>query len=253
MNLGEFFAPQGWLDPAHGPRYLQLRRHIEGGITAGSLPPGSALPPERDIATMSGLSRVTVRKAIEALVKSEKIIQRRGSGSFVAARDMRVEQSLSSLTSFTEDMASRGMNVSSLWLERGLFRPTAQEIKALDLSGTDSVARIARLRSADGTPLAIERASLSPEILPNPLLVKSSLYEVLDRTNHRPVRALQRITAGNPGQEDAALLGVDEGQAVLIIERTSYLESGRVVEFTQSIYRGDKYDFVAYLQLAKTP
>lgn len=249
MDLSTFFAPQGWLSPQRGPRYLQLRKRIESAITSGDIPPETPLPPERDIATMTGLSRVTVRKAIEALVASNLIIQRRGSGSFVAPRDTRVEQSLSTLTSFTEDMARRGMAVSSVWLERGLFRPTAQEIEALELTSVDSVARVARLRSANGTPLAIERASLSPEILPNPLLVESSLYETLGRTGLRPTRAVQRISAGDLGAEDAELLDVEEGEAVLIIERTSYLPDDTVVEFTQSIYRGDKYDFVAHLKL----
>lgn len=252
MDLGDFFSPEGWLSPTRGPRYLQLRRRIEGAITSGEIPPETALPPERDIATMTGLSRVTVRKAIEALVASKLIIQQRGSGSFVAPREIRVEQSLSLLTSFTEDMARRGMTVSSVWLERGLFRPTPQEIEVLGLKKTDSVARLARLRSANDTPLAIERASLSPEILPNPLLVESSLYEVLGRSGHRPTRAMQRISAGNLGYEDAKLLDVGVGEAGLIIERTSYMPNGTVVEFTQSIYRGDKYDFVAQLQLEAT-
>jgi len=251
MDLAEFFSPQSWLSPQRGPRYLQLRRRIEDAIISGNIPPDTHLPPERDIATMTGLSRVTVRKAIEALVESKLIIQRRGSGSFVAPRETRVEQSLSTLTSFTEDMGHRGMKVSSVWLERGLFRPTEQEIEALDLADPDSVVRIARMRSADGTPLAIERASLSPDILPNPLEVESSLYETLGRLGVRPTHAIQRISAGNLGREDAELLDVEEGAAVLIIERTSYLPDGRVVEFTQSIYRGDKYDFVAHLNLEK--
>jgi GntR family transcriptional regulator len=77
--------------------------------------------------------------------------------------------------------------------------------------------------------------------------VLSSLYAVLDQTGHRPVRAVQRIAAVNLGEEDARLLGVVTGSASLSIERISYLSSGRAIELTRSIYRGDAYDFVAEL------
>lgn len=99
--------------------------------------------------------------------------------------------------------------------------------------------------------MAIERAALSTEMLPNPLLVEASLYEVLGKAGLRPVRALQKISAINLGEENATLLEVAAGQAGLRIERTSYLADGRIVEFTQSIYRGDAYNFVAELRLAK--
>src|SRR5690606_32349382 len=101
-------------------------------------------------------------------------------------------------------------------------------------------------------PMAIERAALSARVLPDPEAVESSLYAHLDRSGRRPVRAVQRIRAANLGGEDAALLHVAEGQASLNIERISYLASGRVIEFTRSIYRGDAYDFVAELRLAET-
>jgi len=247
MQINEFLEPDKWLSPSGGPRYLQLRRHLEKAIKTGALPPDTALPPEREIAAMTELSRVTVRKAVQALVEEGRIIQRRGSGSFVAPKIQRVEQSLSRLTSFTQDMARRGLNVESKWLERGVCLPSPQEVVALGLEAGEAVSRIARLRSADGVALAIERASLAVSILPNPMIVKTSLYEALEKGGNRPVRAIQRISAANLGPRDAGLLNVEKGAAGLKIERTSYLPSGRVVEFTRSIYRGDMYDFIAEL------
>ena len=99
--------------------------------------------------------------------------------------------------------------------------------------------------------MAIERASLSTEMLPNPLDVVTSLYAVLEQSGLRHHRALQKISAINLEENDASLLEVPVGTAGLRIERTSYLSDGRVVEFTQSIYRGDAYNFVAELRLAK--
>ncbi|MGJ5619682.1 GntR family transcriptional regulator [Sulfitobacter sp. MF3-043] len=253
MNVPEFLDPALWLRPDAGPRYVQLRQRLTDGIHQRILKPGASLPPERIIATITDLSRVTVRKAIKSLAEDGIVVQKQGFGSFVATDTPQIEQSLSRLTSFTEDMTRRGMASTSVWLERGVFMPSPDEVVALGMSQDASVSRVARLRTADGKPMAIERASLPTAILPNPLEVTTSLYEVLEATGLRPVRALQKISAINLGPADAELLAVNEGEAGLRIERTSYLADGRIVEFTRSIYRGDAYNFVAELRLAKEP
>ena len=251
MNIADYLAPEKWMQPDGGPRYLQLRQRLNDGVDEGILKAGSSLPPEREIASITELSRVTVRKAIQNLADDGIIVQKHGSGSFVASDTPQFEQSLSRLTSFSEDMSRRGLASTSVWLERGVFMPSPDEVLTLALSADASVSRIARLRMADGKPMAIERASLSTEMLPNPLQVEKSLYDVLDANGLRPVRALQKISALNLEAADAELLDVNIGEAGLRIERTSYLTDGRIVEFTQSIYRGDAYNFVAELRLAK--
>jgi GntR family transcriptional regulator len=230
---------------------VQLRQRLSDGVANGDLVPGSPLPPEREIASITDFSRVTVRKAMQMLADEGTIIQKQGSGSFISVKPARIEQRLTRLTSFSEDMTRRGKTSTSRWLERGLFMPSPNEMSALGLSSEDSVARIVRLRLADGEPMAIERASLPTEILPNPLAVETSLYEVLERNGHRPVRAHQKISAINLSEADAGCLAVSSGDAGLRIERTSYLDDGRIAEFTQSLYRGDAYDFVAELKLSK--
>jgi GntR family transcriptional regulator len=251
MKITDFLKAEGWLDQVAGPRYVQLRKRIEKAMDpdVGILPPGASLPSEREIASLTGLSRVTVRNAIQALVEAGTVVQKQGSGTFVTEKAQRVEQSLSHLTSFSEDMTRRGMKSTSVWLERSICLPSLEETIALALSANDSVSRISRLRMADDRPMAIERAALPVDILPNPIAVTTSLYDVLEQDGNRPVRAIQKISAINLGQDDADLLGVAEGAAGLRIERVSYLPSGRVAEFTKSIYRGDAYDFVAELRL----
>ncbi len=250
MEIAEFLRPEGWLSPSAGPRYVQLRRRLEAGIEDGILAPNASLPPEREIAEITDLSRVTVRKAIQELVREGTVEQRQGSGSFVREPVTRVEQSLSQLTSFTEDMQRRGLETTSKWLERGVFMPSPDEVVALGLAANDQVARIYRLREAGGRPMALERAALPLDLLPNPTAVTTSLYELLEQTGVRPIRAVQKISAVNLAAEEADLLNVAEGTAGLRIQRTSYLESGRVAELTRSIYRGDAYDFVAELRLS---
>ena len=233
-----------------GPLYLKLRQSLEEAILSGKLNHGDALPPERDLADYASISRVTVRKAVDDLVKDGLLVRRHGSGTFVVKPVSRVQQSLSRLTSFTEDMARRGYNTRAQWIERGLFQPSPDEMMTLGLPADALVARLGRLRIADDMPLAIERASISAEFLPDPTRVTSSLYSELDKTHSRPVRAVQRISACSLKDPDAAMLGVPTGSASLSIERISYLASGRVVEFTRSLYRGDAYDFVAELTLS---
>lgn len=252
MTVEEFLTPAAWLDDAAGPRYVRLRQRIEDGIETGLLPKSAPLPAEREIATLTGLSWVTVRRAMQDLVDRGIVVQRQGSGSFVADGTPKVEQSLSQLTSFTEDMERRGYDTSVEWLERGIHTPSPEEVMALALTSGEAVARIARLRRANGRPMAIERASLPVDILPNPQAVRGSLYEVLEQSGSRPVRALQRISAINLPEQEAQMLGVEPGMAGLSIVRTSYLRNRRVVEFTRSIYRGDAYDFVAELRLGTT-
>ena len=243
-------APAG---PGSGPLYLRLGRAIEAAIDSGRLGPGDSLPPEREIAGRTGLSRVTVRKAVQSLVLSGRLVQRRGSGTFVAPRMERLEQALSRLTSFSEDMARRGKAVRSVWISRQIRPATPEEMMALGLTAEDRVANIERVRHADGVPLAIERAVLPTAILPDPAAVDASLYAALAARELRPCRAVQRLSATNLAAADAALLAVAPGAAGLRIERISYLASGRVVEFTRSLYRGDAYDFAAELRLSDEP
>ncbi|WP_061938145.1 GntR family transcriptional regulator [Aureimonas sp. AU22] len=240
----------GALKPGEGPLYLRLQALIRAAVETGDLKPADALPPERDLAESLGVSRVTVRKALAGLAGEGVVEQRQGSGTFVSGGRRKLQQGLSHLTSFSEDMATRGRRTTSDWLLRSLERVTPTEAMQLALSPGDLVCRIHRLRRADGVPLAVERACVPATILPDPALVETSLYAAMGAAGRHPVRALQRIGAANLPADEAALLDVAPGTAALSIIRVSFDEEGRPVEFTQSHYRGDAYDFVAELSLS---
>ncbi len=240
-------------DGSTTPLYLRVQERIRESILAGRWRPQEALPGERDLAESFEVSRVTIRKALGGLVEDGLLQQRQGSGTYVASRPARVEQALSRLTSFTEDMRVRGLQPSVTVLHREVSPPTPQEAMRLTLSPQEQVSRLRRLRLAGGVPMAIELATLPQSVLPDPDAVGASLYAALDARGARPVRALQRLTADNLGPEEAHLLGVATGAAALAIERVSFLADGRPVEFTRSWYRGDTYDFVAELTLRGDP
>ncbi|MFC5445881.1 GntR family transcriptional regulator [Rhizobium halophytocola] len=234
---------------AGGPLYVKLKQAIEDAIKTEILKNGDALPAERDIAQSAGISRVTVRKAIDDLVQDGLLVRRRGSGTFVSKPVPRLQQPLSRLTSFSEDMRRRGMVAGSRWIDRKLYFPTAEETMMLGLSGGARVARLVRLRLADGMPIALERTSLPQDILDEPEAIVESLYETLEARGIRPVRANQRISAVTLADDESALLGVPPGSAALSVQRVAYLETGRVMEVSRALYRSDAYDLTAELSL----
>jgi GntR family transcriptional regulator len=134
-------------------------------------------------------------------------------------------------------------------LVAGLFMPAPEESLALGIAAEGRVARIERLRAADGQVIAWERSSLPPDVLPDPRAVTTSLYTVLREGGLAPVRAIQRITAVNLSAHEARMLHLAEAAAALRIDRTGYLATGRPIEFTRGLYRSDVYDFVAELKL----
>ena len=226
------------------PRYRELSDHLARQIEEGELSPGAALPPERTLAELHGVSRVTVRKAMEQLSQRGLIEQRRGAGTFVAKR---VSQPLSVLTSFSEDVAARGMVAKSRPVHSGVGRASPEEVIGLGLAPGHPVTRITRLRSADGQPLALEAATILYEALPDPALASGSLYATLEERGMRPVRAVQRLTAIGIDAYAADLLDVEKGAPGLLITRIGYTAEDRAVEFTRSTFRGDRWDFVTEL------
>lgn len=235
----------GPLDPrSTQPLYLQLQRALRAAIDNRILSSDEALPAERDLAADFNVSRITVRKALAGLVAEGLLLRRQGAGNFVSAR---VEKNFSMLTSFSEDMRARGRKPRSVWLKRSAGTVTPEESLTLRLSPGTPVYRFHRLRFADDMPMALEFATIVATALPALDAVDASLYDALEHSGHRPVRALQRLRAVLLTAEQAELLKSSEGSAGLLVERLGSLPDGRAVEFSQSYYRGDLYNFVAEL------
>jgi GntR family transcriptional regulator len=227
------------------PLYLQLARFLGEAVRAGRYEPREALPSERALSESLGLSRVTTRKAIDQLALQGLIVRRRGSGNYVAPR---IEQALSRLTSFSEDLRARGYSPSSRWLSRATTLATDEEREILQLARGARVARLERLRIADETVMALEQSVLPASVVPAPEAVEGSLYEYLDAKGSAPGRARETIRAVNAPAKLARLLRVPTGRAVLYIQRVGYLASGVPVELTNAHCRSDFYDLVAELR-----
>jgi len=230
--------------PAQLPRYRRLQEALSD-LIADEAATGGILPGERSLASMTGYSRVTVRRALAGLASQGLVRPKAGSGTYVGERIVR---SLSRLTGFTEDLRERGLNPRVVFLERGTGEATPEEAMALSIAPRSAVVRFRRLRYGGDRALAIERTTVPQEILADPEAVEESLYEALEQIGRRPTRAMQRIRAVAVDPESAGHLGIGPREPGLEIERRAFLPDGRAVEFTRSIYRGDAYDFVAELE-----
>lgn len=227
------------------PLYRRFEEALKQAIASSQVKRGAVIPSERVLSEALGISRVTVRKAIDDLVADGLLDRRQGAKTVVSSR---LEKSLATMTSFSEDMRSRGMEPGCIWISREISRPSPAEMMALGISGSEKVARLKRLRTADGTPIAIEMATLPARFVPDPQAVKESLYDYLETAGALPVRALQRMQSKPAGEEERLLLEAPEDTSLLVMERRCFLADGQIVEFTQTKYRGDVYDFVIELR-----
>lgn len=223
------------------PLYQRLKAAIETPILANRLKAGEHLPGERAIAEALNLSRVTVRKALSLLQEEGLLTRRHGFRTEVGSR---VQKSLSTLTSFSEDIRGRGMEPGCIWLSKQVSRPTPDEMMALGIAGDAAVLRMKRVRTADGLPIAVEVAAVPQRFLPTPDLVDGSLYEALAERGFLPVRAVQRMRARAASPEDAGHLECTAGDPILLTERRCFLADGQTVEHCETTYKGDIYDFV---------
>ena len=224
------------------PLYIQVANKLANAIGGGDWRANEALPSERTLSDMLDISRVTVRKVIDMLCERGMLTRRRGSGTYITPK---LEQPLSRLTSFSEELKQRGFTAGSRWLERAIGMATPLELLSLGVSLSMPVARLKRLRTADKVVMAIETSTIPIVYMPDPYGVTDSLYGYLEERGATPSRALQHIRAVNATPEQARLAGIEAGAAMLHITRVSYLDSGAAVELTHSYCRSDYYEYVA--------
>ena len=236
------------LDDSSSPLYLQLARQLEQGIRAGTYAVDQALPSERVLCASLGVSRITARKAIDVLVAQGLVLRKHGSGNFIAPR---LEQPTSKLASFSQELRQRGFVPSSQWLRRAIDSASAPEREALGLPRGAKVARLLRLRLADGVPMAYEHSVVPLAVLPRPQALEGSLYAELARGGHAPTRASQQLRALNAAPDIASHLGLPAGTALLWVSRVAYGPNSSAIEFTHTYCRSDYYAFVA--ELRSTP
>jgi len=225
------------------PKYYRVKSQILE-LTDG-LRPGSPVPTERDLAARFETSRTTIRQAIAELIVDGRLEHTQGSGTFVARpKLMQVRQ----LTSFSQDLQDEGWHPGSVVL--GITDETADGDVARHLGVTPGTPchRVERLRTATEEPIAHEVAHL---IGPLPALAielehRGSLYRTLAEAFGIEIAAVEDVVeTALADPVEASLLGVDTGLPMLLVHRTGWDDNGRIVEWTRSFFRGDRFRFVA--------
>jgi GntR family transcriptional regulator len=225
------------------PLHLQLKEVIVAGIGEGDFPPGSQLPTQRAMGERYGMSHMTVRRAIDELIKEQVIYAVPGKGIFVS--DQKRDAEAGPLVGFTEDMAQRGMQASSRVLESDIIRPSTMLAQTLRVAVDTPLVYLRRLRLADGEPMALQTNYLPHALCPGVLkynLENESLFAILRNTyGLHLVRNTNAVEAALANEEQAALLGLNRPAPLLINEQITYLDTNQVIEFVRSVYRADRY------------
>jgi GntR family transcriptional regulator len=213
-----------------------------------SLRVGQAIPSERQLTQEIGVSRLTVRAAIDELVRDGYLDRRHGSGTYVT--EPKIAQPLT-LTSFSEEMRRRGMVPGSRTLELTVTSAGARLARRLQVSPEEPLVRVKRLRLADSEPMAMEVLHIPEALVPGLTkadLENRSFYELLAERYEIVIGSgTQTIEPTVTNEEESEVLGVPLHTPAFLFERTTVSESGRTVEFVRSIYRGDRYRLVADL------
>jgi GntR family transcriptional regulator len=233
------------------PKYYQLANIIRFKIEAGEWQPHQPIPSERQLETQYGISRTTIRQAIDMLIRQGFLYREHGRGTFVSPQ--KLQKGLLELTSFTEDMRNRGLEPGQIILDMGYMNPPAKVAQQLELSPDgDQVLRIERIRLGDSVPMGLQVSylALAPDqtITYDELESTGSLYRILqEKFRILPAEADETLEVTVATHREAAILQVNEGSPLLLSERTLYSQYRRPVEFVSILYRGDRYKYFVRL------
>lgn len=233
------------------PKHQQLRE-ILLELIATELEPDSPIQSERELGERFGLSRMTVRQAVNQLVADGRLYRVRGRGTFVAQPKMDLQIRLAS---YTEDMTRRGMVPASRTLSFERIEASPSLARQLEIAPGDGVIRLVRLRYADSIPMAVERCHIPEHRVPGILALgpPKSLYQVLAEQYGLPLTwGEQVIEAGHPDADEATLLEVPATGVVLQMTRRSYCDDV-LVEYAYSAYRADRYQLWVPLERPAQP
>lgn len=226
------------------PIYIQIHNDIKRNIEAEKWKIGDRIPSERELSTEFGVSRMTLRQAIQTLV-DEGILERRvGSGTFVA--NQKVQERMSGVTGFTDLMLVQGKKPSSKTISYHTMEPSLSEMEKLKITQDQSVLRMERIRYGDNIPICFEVATVPENIVAGleKSEVTSSLYRALEKKKNLSLgKAQQTVSAMLASERIAEYLDIKRGDAILRLRQITYLQDGRPFEYVRTQYVGDRFEF----------
>lgn len=227
------------------PVYIQIHNQLREKIEAGEWGVGEKIPAERDLATQFGVSRMTLRQAVQTLVDDGILERRVGAGTFVASS--KVQEKMAGVTSFTELMQALGKTPSSKTISYHLTFPSQNEAETLQLQPGERVLRMERIRYGNQVPICYEAATIPASLVEgfSKEEITSSFFKALaDKAHLYPGHATQAVSAISATERIAEYLGIRRGDALLRMNQVSYLQDGRPFEYVHSQYVGNRFEFV---------
>lgn len=225
------------------PIYIQIHNDIKRSIESGKWQIGDRIPSERELAVNFGVSRMTLRQAVQTLV-DEGILERHvGSGTYVARQ--KVQEKMSGVTSFTELTKAQGKVPSSKTVSYHIATPSLSEMEKLKLGEKEPVLRMERIRYADQTPICFEVATVPQALVKeySKEQVTSSLYRVLEESGYAIGHAEQTVSAMLASEKIADYLEIRRGDAILRLRQITNLSNGQPFEYVRTQYVGERFEF----------
>lgn len=234
---------------SRSPLYERVESVLANDIADGSLPPESQLPPEDGLVERFKVSRTTVRKAIQNLVERGLVEVRRGKGTFVA--QPKITQELTELTGFVEDMQALGRTPTARLLDKRIVPADEAVARHLELAPGTLVVRLRRVRFADLVTMSFDETylprDLGEKVAENDLEAEP-VFALLENKYDTPlIEAEYKLEAAAADPVVAEALQVTAGSPIFLIERTSYTNGNRPVDYERLHYRGDLIRFVTRL------
>ncbi len=230
------------LDPSRpSPLYQQLSDSLREQVLGTNWPADSAIPSERELMRLTGLSRMTVRQAIDSLTREGLLTRVHGRGTFVVPE--RVDQDLSGVYSFSERMRSEGWVVTTILADAIEASATLDEAAQLDLAEGSPVYRMTRVRCIDDEPLVINKVCIPAHLVPGLLDhdLTTSLYGILRETYKcPPLRSIDTLEAVGAPRDVAERLGLRVGAPITLVRRVASTHGDVRIELTEEYARSDR-------------
>jgi GntR family transcriptional regulator len=233
------------------PLYDQIERNLRNLIVDGHLKPGEAMPGEWDLADLYCVSRLTVRRALDELVRQNWLEKKHGVGTFV--RQPTMATIAAGKLSFTDQMRSIGREPSSRYIGQRIIAATHKIALALHIQEGDPIIEITRVRLADNIPILLETACLSaarfPTLESHDWSQDESLYKVLNAEYEVTISAMDHtIKPVALTETEARYLKAKAGTPALLSQVIAYTPGGEPVEYAWSVSNGDKSEFYFHFQ-----
>ncbi len=233
------------------PLYFQLQEVLRRKIAAGDYAPGELIPTEKELQEQYGVSRITVRNAMNGLVFEDLLVKKQGYGTIVAKP--RIVEDFASLLSFTEKMKGQGLSPESfetrvLKVER---ISASQRIRDhLALSGEDAVIYVKRLRLLNGEPISVFESYIRGGLgIGEDEDFSGSMYEIFEKDHGLVIVGAEKtIEASSAQGDEIACLDLREGDPILLIKHTTFTEDNVPIEYAEGVYRADRYKYVVRLK-----